>query len=169
MKYAGLLLIILVCGGMGMMKSMQYTARVRYLEAILSFLQTLASEMEYRAAPISKILADAAGREEYKCLPFLRECERLCREGTEFPTAWAQAVREKAKAMDLSERDRKLLLSFGCGVGTTDVDGQLANCSLHKELFGQSLQSAREEKDKHGKLYLKLGLLSGIGISIVLL
>ena len=155
MKYAGLLLIVLVCGGMGMMKSMQYTARVRYLEAILSFLQTLASEMEYR--------------EEYKCLPFLRECERLCREGTEFPIAWAKAVRDKAKAMDLSERDLKLLLSFGCGIGTTDVDGQLANCSLHRELFGQSLQSAREEKNKHGKLYLKLGLLSGIGISIVLL
>ena len=169
MKYAGLLLIVLVCGGMGMMKSMQYTARVRYLEAILSFLQMLAGEMEYRAAPIARILADAANREEYRCLPFLKECERLCREGTEFPVAWAQAVREKAKGMDLSERDAKLLLSFCCGVGTTDVEGQLANCTLHRKLFEQSLQAAREDKDKHGKLYLKLGLLSGIGISIILL
>ena len=153
---------------MGLMKSAEFGGRVKQLEAILSMIQDMATQIRYRALPLSDLIGHMAEQKELECLPFLKQCAKRCEEGIPFPKAWEQSVEQQGKRPYLKEKDLSILYAFGNGLGTTDVEGQLANCRLHSKLVEESLQHARAERDGMGRLYSTLGILAGIGAAIVL-
>lgn len=153
---------------MGLMKSAEFGGRVKQLEAILSMIQDMATQIRYRALPLSDLIGNMAEQKELTCLPFLKQCAKRCEEGIPFPRAWEQSVEQQGKRSYLKEKDLSILYAFGSGLGTTDIEGQLANCQLHSKLVEESLQHARAERDGMGRLYSTLGILAGIGAAIVL-
>lgn len=52
--------------------------------------------------------------------------------------------------------------------GKTDVKGQLSIISLTEKLIEVQIEKAEEEKNKNAKLYKTLGIVSGVGICILL-
>lgn len=89
--------------------------------------------------------------------------------GASFFEAWQNALMQLPHSMGLSKEDIRLLTDFGQGLGTTDVEGQLAHCELYKTMFSSRLKQAREEKEKKVKLYRMLGLFSGVAVSLLIL
>lgn len=52
--------------------------------------------------------------------------------------------------------------------GKTDIDGQMSEINLFKELLKTQIQKAEEEKRKNTKMYKSLGTIAGLTIIIIL-
>ena len=167
MKIIGLLCLIVTGTLVGMMKSAEFGGRVKQLEAVLSMIQDIATQIRYRALPLTDLIRQISVQKDLECLPFLKQCAKNCEEGMAFPDAWEQSVGKQGKKSYLKEKDLSILYAFGSGLGTTDVEGQLANCHLHGKLVEESLKQARADRDGMGRLYSTLGILAGIGAAIV--
>ena len=54
-------------------------------------------------------------------------------------------------------------------LGKTDIEGQLSEIELGLELINKQIKDAEIEKNKNSKLYKTMGVILGIGISIILI
>ena len=66
----------------------------------------------------------------------------------------------------LGPSDVSRLVSFGRSLGTTALEGQLANCDMFISDFELRLSGAREKKKKYAKVLPPLGALAGAVIVI---
>lgn len=168
MKLIGLLMIVLIGAMLGVKKSAGFSNRAKQLECCISMINTMSTEIRYQSTPLNEIIDVLSRREEYKPLWFLPGCTKLCHEKMSFPKAWQASIHEQSKDCSLKKDDCDILIAFGNSLGTSDTDGQLANCTLHTSLLEDSLKVARKDRDGFGKLYSSLGLLLGIGVAILL-
>lgn len=152
----------------GLLKSAQFTKRVRQLEGFIGALQSISTEIRYLSAPLEDIMAKCDALPEFKELRVFGRCRELFLREHDFPSAWEQALREAKPDLALDPGDHEALLWFGKVLGTTDVEGQTANCERFGELLGQRLQRAREDQAKHGKMYTSLGVLAGVFFVVLL-
>ncbi len=53
--------------------------------------------------------------------------------------------------------------------GKTDIDGQMSEINLFKEMLKNQIKKAEEEKKKNAKMYKSLGTIIGLSIVILLL
>ena len=97
------------------------------------------------------------------------ECAAQCRAGTEFPSAWQQAVQTAARLGDVPPQGIRLLTEFGAGLGATDLSGQLAHCALYRQLCEEQRAASLEEKQKKSRMYVLLGAAAGLGLNLLLL
>lgn len=61
------------------------------------------------------------------------------------------------------------VLLFLCGLGTTDLEGQLSHCTRFVRLFETKWQTAVEIAGKEGKLREKLWILAGVAAFLLLI
>ena len=54
-------------------------------------------------------------------------------------------------------------------LGKTDIEGQLSEISLGLDLINKQLVDAEYERNKNSKLYKTMGVILGLGISIILI
>lgn len=137
--------------------------RVESLESVLQFISAAQTEIRFSALPVEQII-----QRHGNDLKFLRICGEECQKGSSFSTAWLTGIREATKDHGLKEKDIALLRSFGSGFGASDTEGQLSHCSLYYELISDGLKNAREEKTRKSKLYLMLGVFSGMAAALLL-
>ena len=151
--------------GAGYLQSHKLTMRVRFLEQYLKWISQLETEIRYCAEGIPRLLHKHG---KAASLSFLTKCADQMHRGIPFPEAWKQAVQGISSDYGLKLDDLNLVMEFGNGLGTSDVDGQTAHCQMHRELMQTHLDSAREEKQKKGRLYIMLGLFGGIGVALLI-
>ena len=96
---------------------------------------------------------------------FIPECERLCL-SEPFPQAWSDSLSARENTVGLGPSDVSRLVSFGRSLGTTALEGQLANCDMFISDFELRLSGAREKKKKYAKILPPLGALAGAVIVI---
>lgn len=159
----GAILLILAGTLAGYMESHRLARRVDCLGAFVRFLSAAQTEIRFSALPVEQIVRRHGGE-----LPFLAQCARRCGEGTDFGSAWEQAVDCEAQREGFLKKDADLLKNFGSGFGASDTEGQLSHCGLYSTLFGSSLKSAKEDEERKSKLYLMLGVCSGVAAALML-
>lgn len=167
MKWAGLLLIVLTGGAIGLRQAWSLRQRTAAVEEMLQWVRQLSVRIRYTAAPLRELLSDKTLQNGYPALGFLGNLEcHLERE--EFPTAWRNSILSE-QASAFTEEDRELLLRFGEQLGRTDIEGQLSHCALYSELLEERLSAARTEQQAKGKMYATLGLSGGMALAILLI
>jgi stage III sporulation protein AB len=169
LKITGLIAVFLVCTFGGMMMSMKLSKRVRHLESFICAVGFIATEIRYFASPVEVIMEKLNHVEEYKQLKVFEICKANIKHAKQFSNAWELAVKESEYSLSLQSADYESLLWFGRTLGTTDVEGQLANCEHCCEQLSQRLTIAREDVNKKGKMYSSLGVLTGIFMAVMLL
>lgn len=97
---------------------------------------------------------------------YLTDCRDRMRRGEDFPSSWRGAVENCANVF--GKEETRLLSALGDVLGATDLDSQLTALSYTKEQLEHRLGLARQDKQKHGKLYSTLGVLIGLAIVIIL-
>ena len=137
--------------------------RVEILESILRFISAAQTEIRFSALPVEQII-----QKHGTDLKFLRICGEECQKGSNFSHAWLTGISEGTKDHGLKDKDIALLRSFGSGFGASDTEGQLSHFSLYYELITDGLKNAREEKARKSKLYLMLGVFSGMAAALLL-
>ncbi len=166
-KLFGIIAIFGVCVTAGFMKTASLSKRVRELEAFLSALSLISTEIRYFASPTDDIIAKLDSANEYKQLRVFGICRKKLENTRDFGKAWVDALDESKSYLSLDNGDYEALKWFGSLFGTTDTDGQLANCERYCGLLQQRITSAREDKSKRGKMYTSLGVLAGVFFAVI--
>ena len=162
LKVAGLVAIFIACSAWGLFKSSGLSKRVRQLELFVGTLGLISTEIRYFASPTDVIVGKIDALGEYKELRVFGICKMKLPKLRDFSRAWEDALNEAKQYLSLADSDYEALLWFGKVLGTTDVEGEIANCEHYGALLRQRLELAREDKKKRGKMYSSLGVLTGL-------
>ena len=120
--------------------------RVSLLEKICIMLRVVRTQLECCCCPVGDVLGILGS--------------------TPFPQAWSDSLSARKNTVGLTSSDISRLVSFGRSLGTTALEGQIANCDMFCADFELRLSEAREKKKKYAKVLPPLGALAGAVIVI---
>ncbi len=162
------LFIIFVCFSFfGGYLSKQIERRIKKLEKILLLFSHISSRIEFAAQNIGDIFCALEQEKSYDILPFVKGCSALLNVGESFDLAWEKSLNNLENISCLKKEDVGILLSFGCGLGKSDVSGQVSNCQVHKALIEDKLESARKDFAMYSKPLKGIGVLAGTAVIIL--
>lgn len=138
------------------------------LEKILVMLSLVENEITFLNRPADEIFFVLKNNNELKKLKFISACSDYLKKSDDFSVAWNKALNNRFNVQFLKNDDISILRSFGEGFGSTDTDGQISNCRLHRKMIEAKINEARQKKDSCASLSCGLGVLSGIGVFIIL-
>ena len=160
---------MLVTAGMlsGCSISKSISERVNFLEQYLEFISTMETEIRYTYCQPSDIIKKYSGSGKFHL--FLKNCSDYYCLGTPFPKAWKKSLEEYKKNLNLYNETYRLIKNFGEGLGSSDIDGQIAHCEYHKQTIKPYLQDELENKRNKSKMYGILGTCLGIIVGITII
>lgn len=165
MKILSLIAMGLACAMFGRYIAYRLSRRVRILEKISLMFGIAENEINFLNRPTSELIELLGNKDELAELDFLPKCFAYINGGTDVADAWAQAIHESES---VDGEDACILYSFGESLGRSDADGQIASCRYHEKLTNERLIEAREKRKRYASLACGLGMLSGIGVFIIL-
>lgn len=166
-KIGGIAAVFIACAAAGLIKSCSLSKRVRELEAFLNALSLISTEIRYFASPTDIIMKKLDLSSEYKKLKVFGYCRVNLEQTRDFSRAWTNAIAQAKPFLSLDNGDIEALECFGGTFGTTDADGQLANCERYSELLRQRHENAMDDKKNRGRMYSSLGILTGIFFALI--
>lgn len=164
LKFIICIIIILICSYLGMEKSKDYQRRVLELQKIKNALSFFKSKIEFTYEPVKEILAGISKSIYLEEDNIFGKTEEYMKSNS-VNIAWNKAVEEESK---ISKEDKEILKMFGKLLGKTDKKGQISEIDLSLTFIEKQIQKAEAEKNKNSKLFKSLGVLVGIGITIIL-
>lgn len=165
MKILSLIAMGLACAMIGRYIAYRLSRRVRILEKIALMFGIAENEIQFLNRPTFELIELLSKKDELAELDFLQRCLDNVNNGRDVNDAWVQAIHESE---NIDGEDACILYSFGEGLGRSDADGQIASCRYHEKLTEERLAEAREKRKRYASLACGLGMLSGIGVFIIL-
>ncbi len=146
-----------------------FSARVRLLEKVELMINIISNEISFLSVPADELIRELSERSEISGLKFISDCKFSITSGMDFKSAWQSSLKKRENVKYLSKSDVSVLSSFADGFGITDGEGQISNCSLYLEFIRNNLNDAKLRREKYSAMSSGLGILSGIGIIVVLI
>ena len=164
-KFIISILIICICSYLGVSKAKTYETREKELKKIKSSLAFFKSKIEFTYEPIKEIFEQISKLVYlHKDNIFLKTVEQT--KSLDINSAWNKSVEEN---FNFNNEDKEILIMFGKLLGKTDKSGQLSEIDITQEFIEKQIEKAEQEKNKNSKLYKTLGIISGVGIVIILI
>ena len=164
MKISALLIIAAVIMLTGSYLNTKLKKRVLSLKRFILLIEGIDSQMIFSKRKILQIIDELTCREENQ----LKTMKSLVEMGDgDFSENWQKAVEENGSDDALNEEDKRIVLSFGKGLGVTDLDGQNKNCRMHIELLNKQLLIA--EKDAKEKLKINTAVSSFLAVAFFII
>lgn len=150
----------------GILISKQYINRVNELNELKTALNILKTKIRFTNEPLYEIfhaLADNSNKNIANL--FTTICKNMEDNSAQF--AWEDAI--ERESLSIKKGDRQALKTLGKLLGKTDIDGQISEIELTESFLETQIIDAQNEKNKNEKLYKTLGMITGVGIIIILL
>lgn len=162
-KSVNLILVLLICVYLGIQKAKVYEKRYKELQYFQSALNMFKSKLEFTYEPINNIFSDISkiiynGSSNI----FLNTIENK----ENLNLAWMNSVENNNQ---FNNEDKDIIKTFGKLLGKTDIKGQVSEIELMQNLIEKQISNAELEKNKNVKLYKTMGIISGLGICIILI
>ena len=167
LKIMGLMMIVLTGSLSGIYFSQKLSEKLQFLEECIEFMMIVETEIRYTRLYIPEIICKYEGEKSFRLC--LKICLDYIKSGLELPSAWTKAFLSKKYAPLINDEQRRIIIDFGCGLGTNDIDGQTAHCRYYQELIKPQVKSAFEDKRVKSRLYVILGTCLGIAVELLLL
>lgn len=123
-------------------------------------------KIRYSAPDVYELIGELRGLALFSNLDFIGRLPSEFSPDINFHENWQKAVSSDAS---LGEDEKRLLISFGAVLGTSDIDGQLMAIEEAIETLSGIEDRRIEEYSRKGKLYRSLGMLSGVMVGILLI
>lgn len=162
LKILNLGLIFVVCFCIGNYKAKIYEYRVIELRKFLNGILMFKNKIEFTYEPISCIFSDISKVIYDNDNNLFAEIQK---KDSNISIAWNDAI---DGVKNINKEDKEIIKMFGKLLGKTDIKGQLGQIELTKKLIEKQIEKAEIEKEKNFKLYKTMGMISGIGICIIL-
>lgn len=171
LKFLGGLLIIVSTTSMGFLYGSRFSNRFDNLIFLEQCFKILETEIVYGAVPLPEALTNVYNKGNKKVSFIFEEIKIYLlnnKKGDVFNsfTSVTAVLRDK---LNLKERDIEIFLSLGRVLGSSDRQDQEKNFKFILNQIAILQKEAKLERDKNEKMYKNLGILTGIGIVIILL
>ena len=162
LKTIALLLIFLLCGGIGVIYVLDLMTRRRQIEEMLAWIRFLRREIRCKSAPMAALLSD-----KINSLPLFRDLK--CEEPFDLAEAYERAKAVSHGEMLFGHEEWKAADELFCSLGIGDVTEQEHRLDLCEGVFSRSEEAAREALGKNGKSALVLGCSVGAVLVLMLM
>lgn len=169
-KLIGGIVVIIAFTFLGLFKSKELENRVEHLKDLICLFQLLETQICFMSNVLSEAFSNSA--KVFADKPVSKVFESFSenlRDGFTANVAWKESISKWVNCLYLNSSDEKILLSFGDSILTPDIDGQIKNIKFILIQLNKQLEIAQADRDNKKKLYLNLGVLSGLAIVIVLI
>ncbi len=160
------MLIVAASAMLGRYAALHQKDEVKTLEAVKRMFSDIKSMLGFTCPPVGDILLKLCSDSGFSTLVFLDECKSRCEQGEAFPDAWENALKNKYRESRLRRESAEKLAGFGRVFGATDLEGQLASCTLYETMFSAELEKIGKAVEKNSKLYMPLGFFAGLMAAI---
>lgn len=161
-----LLLIFITTAYIGILLSNKYKNRVIDLKEFQSALNMLETKIKFTYSPLPDIFEEISGHINSN-IAHIFKMASLKMENMNAGDAWNQAI--EVSYTSLNKEDINTLKGLSKLLGKTDIDGQVSEIELVKKFIEVQIEKAEKECGKNQKLYKTLGIVSGMGIVIILI
>ena len=168
MKGIGALLIVLGCGGFGFSMAMSHRREEFALRQLLTVLDLMESELQYRLTPLPGLLL-LAEQEAAGVIKRLLHTLRKELEAQISPDARACMEAALASGSDLPDSVCGALRNLGISLGRFDLPGQLQGLQSTRDECRRALEQLCRNRDNRLRSYQTLGLCAGAALAILLL
>lgn len=169
-KIPGVLLVIISCTGLGISAAARLTERRKLLEKLRKMVSHLKGEILYANAPLPEAF-DRTGEKnpgEAGNL-FQKVATELRKEtGENFGEIWKRETKAFCKTSVLNKKEEEQLAGFGEHLGYLDREMQEKTILFYLEELEHSIKELKEQEPVKGKLFLSMGLISGLFLSVVM-
>lgn len=170
-KIVGLLLIVFLSSFIGYLIANRYNARVKELEDIISAIDLLETRVKYTYDTISdsfEFVADNMKTKAYRIF-MIAAANLKTNKNLSAGDIFRNTLDEEGSFLNIKNEDIDVLKGLGTSLGQVDLEGQLKNIILIKQLMQKQLDEAYEEKNKNYKVYRNMGVFVGLIIMIILI
>lgn len=148
------------------MISNKYKNRTEQLCEMKRALNFFEAKIEYTHEPLQDIFIDISNILKQEMANLFKVASVKMREKSA-KEAWEYSI--DISQNSLNNEDINIIKDFGKTLGQTDLNGQLSKTKLILEFLDKQIEEAKEEERKNKKLYRSLGVLTGIGLVIILI
>ncbi|MDI6602120.1 MAG: hypothetical protein QME46_10165 [Thermoanaerobacteraceae bacterium] len=171
LKIAGAILIVASCSMGGVLYSNKYIYRLDNLKSLSICIEMLRSEIVYSHMPLpeaSRIIGEKVKGPIADIFSDFADVLRS-RKGYTAHQALEVALKNNAAKLSINEEEMDLFRTLGTMIGTSDTINQEKSLNLLSKQLELLINKAIKERDKNVKMYRNLGLLSGLGLAILLI
>lgn len=165
-KLIGALCVITSCSCCGFMMASEHIGRIRLLQNLISALDYMECELQYRCTPLPQLCRQASEQTTGKIQKILS----LMAEELESQIS-PNADRCMASALDrLGDMDPmmyQILTDLGKSLGKFDLEGQLQGFDSARAVCRENLSQLVLNKDNRIRSYQTLGLCAGAAVAIL--
>lgn len=169
-KIVILALIMILTTKIGIEKASTYTVRLEELNKFKESLCFLKTKIEFTYEPLNEIFKEISSLVyENKENIYKELTSKSIDDGSDNSLflSWQNAT--KTILNSVKNEDLIIIRNFGKLLGKTDKQGQISEIELTKTLIEKQIKNAEEEKIKNEKLYKSMGIVTGLGICIILI
>ena len=165
-KWVGALLIVSGCGACGFAMAASYRREEKTLRQLISALDYMACELQYRLTPLPELCCKAAEENGGIVGSVL---ERLSRElEKQMQPDVESCVRTALEAEEsLPGKVRKAFEMLGLSLGRFDLDGQLKGLESVRSFCRGEVDSLASGRESRIRSYQTLGLCTGAALAIL--
>ena len=166
MKLVGAVLIIAGCAAVGLYLSTSYKREEDALRQLISVLDYMGCELQYRLTPLPVLCRDAAA-ESSGCIStvMLNLANELDSQvNPDASTCMSAAI---ARMNRLPDKPKKLLLRLGGSLGRYDMMGQLRGIENTRQLCRKELEEFTRDRTTRLRNYQTLAICAGVALTIL--
>lgn len=150
----------------GIMISNRYKHRTEQLCEVKRALNFFETKIEYTHEPLQDIFMDISNNLKQEIGSVFKVAGVKMKE-ISAKEAWEYSIDISQTA--LKDEDINIIKDFGKTLGQTDLQGQLSKTKLTLQFLEKQIGESQIEENKNKKLYKTLGILTGMGLVIILI
>lgn len=167
-KLLGSVMIIVGCGGFGLLIAANYRREERALQALLDALEFMLSELRFRLPPLEQLCMDSAKLTNGVVSKVLRTLsEELNAQVAPDGDSCMRAALEATK--DVPVLTGNMLRLLGKTLGKFDLEGQIQGIQKVISEVQRNLILLSSDRDNRIRSYRTLGFCAGISLAILLI
>ena len=167
-KLMGSLFLLGSAASIGFMKSEELSERVKRLQEMKRMMIFLQGELRFHRASLSEAFENVAERVQEPFGTFMKETgKRLEEKDAGFEEIWEETSEKLLTAEGVKKEDGQLLEMLKNSLGYLDLTLQTETLNLAILQTEDSINRAKEQQERKGKLYQTMGVT--VGALLVLL
>lgn len=165
-KIIGVVCVVAACGGWGFLAAKQYLQRIRQLRQLISALDYMECELQYRSTALTDLCEQTAQQCQGKIKTlFLVLSQEL--EAQIAPNVALCMGAALKRCSDLSEPVKEMCSVLGRSLGKFDLYGQIKGLEATRGECREKLNALLINKDARIRSYQTLGLCAGAALAIL--
>lgn len=169
LKYIMLIGLFFASSILGKMLSKKYIKREEELEDMKNQLELFKNKIKFTYSPIDEIFDEISKSCSQKNISQIFKKSKNKMKSKSASTSWNDAIEEEKEKLNITNEDIIKIKELGKMLGISDIEGQVSQIELTKELINIQIKKAQKEREKNETMYKKLGTTLGLILVILLI